>query len=132
MTLMSICWEPQVAQALHQAAGQQHRQGQPPPEELSCGEVLNLSAQACGREEERPVSAEAGLSLGPQPALCPCPQQGSQLDPAHKGAEQLSVQRAVSLKERPGLSRGPRGSDTRVLGRDCWMAQDSSCKKHPA
>jgi hypothetical protein len=46
MTLVSLCSEPQVAQALDQEARQEDRKGQPPPEKVSCGKVVNHGAEA--------------------------------------------------------------------------------------
>lgn len=61
MTLLSICPEPQVAQNLDQAARQQQSKGQPAPEELSRGEVVNHAAEACGPRRERQAGErEAG------------------------------------------------------------------------
>lgn len=47
MTLVPVCLEPQIAQALDQEARQEHRKGQPPPEALSSGEAVHQGAEAC-------------------------------------------------------------------------------------
>lgn len=42
---MPICLEPQIAQGLDQEAGQEDRKGQPCPEEMACGKVVNNGAE---------------------------------------------------------------------------------------
>lgn len=50
---MPIFSEPQIAEALDQEARQQDRTGQPPPEKLSCGEVVNYTAEAWRDEKNQ-------------------------------------------------------------------------------
>lgn len=51
-TLLPISPEPQVAQALDQEAWQEDREGQPRPEELSCGKEVRHAAEAWGKRDE--------------------------------------------------------------------------------
>lgn len=55
VTLMPICTEPQIAQGLDQDAGQEKRKGQPPPEEVTCGKVVNNGAETCGERRNEGV-----------------------------------------------------------------------------
>ena len=121
MTLMFICLEPQKAQALDQAAGQQHSQGQPSPEELSWGEVGNHGAEACGREKERPGSGEGWRETG-------SPASTASLSPAGLWARPSPEGHEVEGKARP--FQGTQRIRHQVLGRDSWMAQDSRSKTH--
>lgn len=54
-TLMPICLKPQKAQGLDQEARQEDRKGQPPPEETTCGKVVNYGAEAWGKDKMRGV-----------------------------------------------------------------------------
>lgn len=52
VTLMPIGLEPQKAQGLDQEAGQEDRKGQPPPEETTCGKVVNYGAETWGKRQD--------------------------------------------------------------------------------
>lgn len=52
---MPICTEPQIAQGLDQDAGQEKRKGQPPPEEVTCGKVVNNGAETWGERRNEGV-----------------------------------------------------------------------------
>lgn len=55
VTLMPICTEPQIAQGLDQDAGQEKREGQPSPEEVTCGKVVNNGAETWGERQYEAV-----------------------------------------------------------------------------
>lgn len=59
VTLMPICLEPQIAQGLDQEAGQENREGQPAPEEMTCGKVVNDGAEAWGERKVRVWEGES-------------------------------------------------------------------------
>lgn len=63
VTPLPIRAEPQIAQGLDQGAGQEQRKGQPPPEEVTCGEVVNNGAETWGERRYEGVGVE-GTELG--------------------------------------------------------------------
>lgn len=118
---LSVCSEPQVAEALDQAARQEHSEGQPPPERLSCGEVVDGGAEAWGADggEGRRVSGRWPRAWVAGHRCIPTTGEAL-LDPAGERQSQRAVQMGTRLHENARDAQDAEGSDAVIPQRGRW------------